>query len=117
MDNKSNSTINYDSFGFPYNREFPPANFSGKDEFHGYTDPYRETLFYDFAVQGYDLRFAYKGKWYYCLTGDGYVALCDDNFNIEYQKFSSANEFLKTFEIDGQPLIKLIDSLDDVQPM
>ena len=83
--------------------------------YHGYKNSVEESLFYDFAVQGYDLGFTYKDKRYYFLSESDYVALSDENFTEEYQRFDDGNSALEQFLIDGKNVIELIDQLVDVE--
>ena len=103
--------IKYDLAGYPFNLKYPPTD----GPCHGYNTYTEETLFYDFAVQGYDLKFKYQGKEYYFVTCPDYVAQCDKAFNIEYQRFTDANTAIEEFEIDGKKLITLIPDLTDVE--
>ena len=57
-----------DLMGYPYNGKYPPKG-DKRGIYHGYSSDVEETLFYDFAVQGYDLTFVYKGKRYCFLSG------------------------------------------------
>ena len=108
--------IGYDMLGYPYNKKYPSnVELYGRN-YNGYSSPYRESLFYDFAVLHYDLEFSYHGKPYYCLSEYDHVALCDSNFREEYQRFDNANVFIETFEIEGKRLIEIIDDLDYVEP-
>ena len=75
----------------------------------------KETLFYDFAVQGYDLCFTYKGKQYHFLSEPDYVAYCDENYSEEYQRFPDGNTALEQFKIEGKTILELIDELEDVE--
>ena len=50
-----------DLLGYPYNGKYPPKG-DKHGLYHGYSSDAEETLFYDFAVQGYDLTFVYKGQ-------------------------------------------------------
>ncbi len=75
-----------------------------------------DVLFYDFAVQFYDVSFKYNGKSYYLLTDEDHVAVSDEHFTKEYETFSNANELIERFRIDGKPLLTLIDQLEDVEP-
>ena len=104
--------IGKDLCGFDFNMKYPPTN----GPYHGYKTDKEETLFYDFAVLGYDLSFTYKGKNYYFLTEDNYVANCDETFNIEYERFEDAIDALENFTIDGKTLVDLIDELESCQP-
>ena len=71
----------------------------------------------DFAVQGYDLTFVYKGRRYHFLTTKDHVALCDEHYTEEYQVFPDGNTALEQFEIDGKPLLDIIDQLEEVEPV
>ena len=73
--------------------------------------------FYDFAVQGYDLTFLYKGKRYYFLSTPDHVALCDECYTEEFQVFPDGNAALEQFKIDGKSLLELIDLLEEVEPV
>ena len=109
--------IGFDLLGYPYNKKYPAdVERYGRNN-DGYSSPNKSTIFYAFAVQRYDLEFSYKGKTYYCLSENGYVALCDSHFKEEYQRFDNANAFIETFEIDGKKLIDIIDDLDYAEPM
>lgn len=108
--------VGYDLCGYPYNKKYPPDKKRYPHD-DGYSSPQRATLFYDFAVQGYDLWFIYHGKSYYCLYEPSYVALCDSHFREEYQRFENGNVFIETFEIEGHKLIDIIDDLEYVDPM
>lgn len=109
--------IGFNLFGHPYNKKYPPDEKKHGTEFYGYQSPYAAVLFYDFAVQHYDLEFSYRIKTYYCVSEPDHVALCDKNFSIHYQRFDNANVFIETFEIEGHKLIDIIDDLDYAEPM
>ena len=102
-----------DLMGFPFNSEFPPDLSKNGDRYHGYENNSQEALFYYFAVLGYDLQFSYKGTMYYFLSEENYVALCDDSFSKEFVQYENAIVMIRTFKIDGQPLLNLIDSLEN----
>ncbi|MDR4931314.1 hypothetical protein [Segatella bryantii] len=53
------------------------------DAHHGYKTDKEETLFYDFAVQGYDLMISYQDKFYYFMVDDDGVWLSDDAFTAK----------------------------------
>lgn len=103
--------------GYPYNEKYPPRGDSKGNLYHGYPSDKEETLFYDFAVQGYDLTFSYHGKRYYFLTGTDYVARCDEHYSEEYEKYSDGNAALEQFKIDGHSIIELIDEIEDCEPV
>ncbi len=112
-----NPDIVWDLNGYPMNAKHPPLTNTCGARHHGYRTVDYETIFYDFAVQRYDLRFKYKGKTYCVLSEEEYVALCDNHFTEEYEVYPNANAFIENFKIDGRPLIELIDELEDVEPV
>lgn len=74
----------------------------------------QEAIFYYFAVLGYDLQFEFNGTTYYFLSAEEYAACTDNNFSQNLEVFANANEMVKTFEIDGKPLVSIIDNLTKV---
>lgn len=46
----------------------------------------RKNVFYDFAVQGYDLKIKYKGQSYYFMVDIDCVWLSDESFTAMDQK-------------------------------
>ena len=105
-----------DLLGYPYNGKYPPKG-DKHGIYHGYSTDVEETLFYDFAVQGYDLTFVYKDKRYHFLSAKDHVALCDEYYTEEYHIFPDGNAALEQFKIDGKSLLELIDLLEDVEPV
>lgn len=103
-----------DSEGYPYNSEFKPDFVKHGDKYHGYKTNNQEAIFYYFAVLGYDLQFEFNGTTYYFLSTEDYVARTDGNFSQDLQVFADANEMIKTFDIDGKPLVSIIDDLKKV---
>lgn len=103
-----------DPDGFPYNSEFKPDFEKYGDEYHGYKTNNQEAIFYYFAVLGYDLQFEYNETTYYFLSTEDYVARTDGNFSQDLEAFANANEMVKTFEIDGNPLVSIIDDLKNI---
>ncbi len=106
--------IQEDTNGCQYNSEFKPDFVKFGDKYHGYKTNNQEALFYFFAVQGYDLTFSYKGKKFYFLSTSEYVARSDKDFRINLEVFPDANEMIRSFQIDGKPLLTLVDSLEEV---
>ena len=100
--------IRTDFYGYAFNGKFPPDN-SGS-LYHGYKTPAEECLFYDFAVQGYDLMIRYKGQPYYFMVDTDCVWLSDGNFTATIKKFANGNDVLENF-------CKLVDKLDEYEPM
>jgi hypothetical protein len=103
-----------DLMGYPYNGKYPPKG-DKRGIYHGYSSDKEETLYYDFAVLGYDMAFTYGGKRYYFMSDPEYVALSDEHFTQEHQRFENGNAALEKFKIDGKSIIELIDSLEDVE--
>lgn len=108
--------IKQDLVGRWYNAKYPPDFKNNGDKYDGYKTGNEEVLFYDFAVLGYDLAFSYRGERYYFMSDSEYVALTDENFTKEYQRFDNGNAALEQFLIDGTPIVKLVDQLEDVEP-
>lgn len=59
--------IGIDLAGYPFNKKYPPTDTSTGNLYHGYKDSFRETLFYDFVVMGYDLEVTYKDKVFHVI--------------------------------------------------
>jgi len=108
--------IALDLCGYRFNRKYPPNKERYGDSYGGYKNNAEEVLFYDFAVQFYDVSFKYNGRPYYLLTDDDHVAVCDSNFTEEYETFKDAVELIEKYCIDGKSLLELIDFLEDVEP-
>ncbi len=111
------SSIRKDLFGYAFNGKFPPKCNDNNNLYHGYETPAQECLFYDFAVQGYDLKIKYKGQPYYFMVDTDYVWLSDETFTATIQKFANGNDALLHFCINGIPLYKLVDDLEEFEPM
>ncbi len=86
----------------------------GLDEFHGYKSWNEEALFYQFAVQRYDLSFRYHGRMYYLLAEMDHVAVSDEGFAHEIVPFESGNALIENYLIEGKPLIDIINDLEEV---
>ena len=108
--------IALDLCGYRFNRKYPPNKERYGDSYGGYKNNAEEVLFYDFAVQFYDISFKYNGRSYYLLTDDDHVAVCDSNFTEEYETFKDAVELIEKYRIDGKSLLELIDFLEEVEP-
>ena len=108
--------IALDLCGYRFNRKYPPNKERYGDSYGGYKNNAEEVLFYDFAVQFYDVSFKYNGRSYYLLTDDDHVAVCDSNFTEEYETFKDAVELIEKYCIDGKSLLELIDFLEEVEP-
>lgn len=108
--------IRKDLFGHPFNGMFPPTD-KESDIYSGYSTPAQECLFYDFAVQGYDLKIKYNGNYYYFMVDTDCVWLSDKSFTEKKKKFKNGNDVLKNFIINGKPLYQLTDKLEEYEPM
>ena len=106
--------IQEDSQGYLYNAEFKPDFVKYGDKYSGYKTNNQEAIFYHFAVQGYDLTFMYKGVQYFFVSTQDYVARSDQYFQQDLEVFSDANTMIRSFLIEGVPLLDLIDSLEEV---
>ena len=106
-----------DKDGYPYNCKYPPNKEKYGFSYNGYKSSFEETLYYDFGVQNYDLYFKYKGKEYHVLNEFNHVALCDEHYTKEYEVFADEMDFIENFNIDGVPLINLIEELEEADPM
>ena len=111
----NNDIVGIDLVGFPFNKKYPPDFKRYGSKYHGYKNDVHETFFYDFAVQGYDLRFRYNGKMYYALTESDNVAVCDEHFTNEYQVFKNGNDLIENWIIEGRKLLDIIDECEDVE--
>lgn len=107
--------VGIDLAGCPFNRKYPPNIEKYGNRHDGYESLNKKILFYEFAVQNYDLHFKYRGRDYHFVTGKDHVALCDEHYTKEYKCFPDANTMIEQFEIDGKKLIDIIDELEDVE--
>lgn len=109
--------IRTDLFGFPFNGKFPPMSKSTNSLYHGYSSPAEECLFYDFAVLDYDLKFKYNGIYYYFMVDRDCVWLSDETFSAMIRKFDNGNDVLINLAIENKPLYRLVNELEDCEPM
>jgi len=106
--------IALDMFWNRFNRKYPPNKKLYGVDYGGYRNQAEEVLFYDFAVQFYNVSFKYKGTPYYLLIDNDHAAVCDCNFTEEYETFTDAVELIENYRIDGKTLLELIDFLEGV---
>ena len=109
--------IRKDLFGYSYNGKFPPKINNNGNLYNGYPTPAQECLFYDFTVRGFDLKIKYNGVYYYFMVDTDCVWLSDEKFSAMNKKFKNGNDVLENFLIDGEPLYKLVDKLEEFEPM
>lgn len=105
-----------DLLGFRYNKKYPPNKDKFGEDYDGYATKAEGVLFYDFAVQGYDVEFSYKGKKYYLLN-DGEAYLSDSHFTAKYEHFDNPMDLVEHLKIDGKTLISIMNDLDDIEPV
>lgn len=106
--------IGRDLAGFRYNRKYPPNSDKYGFSYLGYKNWNREVFFFEFAVQGYDISFMYKGNIYYIMCLKDGAARCSVPFNNIIEKYSSPNQLIEQMSIDGCLLIEIIDELENV---
>lgn len=111
---KTPTHIKRDLAGYPYNAKYPPAG-GASANYHGYGTAAQECLFYDFAVQGYDLMVKYHEKKYYFMTDVECVWLSDETFTAMIRRYEDGNDLLEHFLIEGTPLIRLVDQLEECE--
>lgn len=51
------------------------------------------------------------------MVDEDCVWLSDENFTATIKKFANGNDVLENFCIENVPLYKLVDKLDDYEPM
>lgn len=107
--------IKTDSRGFTINSKFPPNK--ANSLYYGYKTAAEECLFYDFAVQGYDLIIQYNSQSYYFMVDTDCVWLSHDIFTAMIKKFANGNDVLEHFCLNNISLYKLVNKLDGYEPM
>lgn len=109
--------IGHDLWGYRYNNEFPPNTTLYGNDYYGYKNAASQVLFYDFAVQMYDVRFKYHGNMYFLMYTPEYAALCDEKFTNEIEIFATPNDLIKNLEIEGRKLLEIIDEIEEIEPV
>jgi len=112
--------VGLDLLGYPYNMKYPPDIQKYGDQYYGYPSWNHQVLFYEFACQGYDLRFMYHDHWYYAMAnGDDYCTCKDEHYMPDETSihFSNGNVLIEQWEIEGHKLIDIIDDLEEVEQM
>lgn len=98
-----------DELGRWINTEFPPENFNKYPHNAGYRTANREMLFYQFAVQYYDMRISYQGQGI-ILYADDVCCVTDMEHNNISDEYPTANDLIKNFKFpDGKTLIDVVD--------
>lgn len=115
VSNESNNPdLAQDMFGYWYNAKYPPRPDLYGNKYDGYKTDAQSVFFYTFAVQQYDIAFTFKGVSYYIGFFDGKACFCRKPFDDPYLSFPSGNALLEKFEIEGTPLIQLLEDLQDI---
>ena len=118
MEASSMGVIGRDLLGNPYNMKYPPMPEKYGSNYLGYKNWNREVFYYEFAVQGYDVTFVYQGKTYFLMADAEFFCTCDDKSFTPSENslfFANGNELIEQFEIEGQKLIDMIDTLEEVE--
>lgn len=107
--------IGKDLGGFAYNTKYPPTAPCANAPFLGYSNWNREVLFFEFAVQGYDVSFNFEGETYYLIYDEDGAGRCRVPFHDIIEKFESPNALIEQMDVGGKKLIDVIDLLEDVE--
>lgn len=101
--------IEQDSSGRWVNMEFPPDSLTQYPYNNGYKNANSGMLFYDYAVQYYDLRISYHGKGYFAYVDDDGAFITDATGNIVGDIYPTANDLIKAFVFpDGTPILDCV---------
>lgn len=117
MNNKSNDILDYigiDLGGYEYNKKYPPMTNIYGNAYDGYESPNKLTFFYDFCVQFYGVSFWFGGKHYEAEFSDEGVILKNESDNTIQGPFGSPLDLIEHAMIGEEPLIKLIDQVENV---
>ena len=106
--------VKMDIEGFPYNAEFPPSLTENSSKYHGYRTYNEVSFYYEFSVQYYDLSFRYNDNYYYIMQRNDKAYLTDSEFKEKHEEFENGNALLRQLMIEGQPLIRLINQVEDI---
>lgn len=102
-----------DELGRWINTEFPPENINKYPHNAGYRTANREMLFYQFAVQYYDVKIAYRGMNAILIADDEGCVVTDTEHNEISGYYPTANDLIKNFQFyDGKTLIDVVDDKD-----
>lgn len=107
--------IKQDSFGRWINTEFPPDSLSQYPNNSGYKNANAEMLFYQFAVQYYDLRICYGGQHFLAIVDDDGAYIADAHYNRISDIYPTANDLIKNATFPGgKRLFELVQSAKQI---
>lgn len=102
-----------DEMGRWINTEFPPDNLNKYPNNSGYRTSNREMLFYQFAVQYYDVTIEYRGLQAILIADEEGCVMTDIEHNDICDMYPTANDLIKNFKFsDGKTLIDVVDDRD-----
>lgn len=87
--------IKQDGAGRWINTEYPPDSFTQYPNNSGYKNANAEMLFYQFAVQYYDLRMKYQGNEYLAIVDDDGAYIADHLYHRISDIYPTANDLIK----------------------
>ena len=77
--------------------------------FYSYKNANAEMLFYEFAVQYYDLRIKYQGSEYFAIVDDDGAYIADSLYHRISDIYPTANDLIKYATMpDGKHLYELV---------
>ncbi len=101
--------IKQDINGRWINTEYPPDSFIQYPNNSGYKNANAEMLFYEFAVQYYDLRIKYQGSEYLAIVDDDGAYIADSLYHRISDIYPTANDLIKYATMpDGKHLYELV---------
>lgn len=101
--------IKQDGIGRWINTEYPPESLIKYPNNSGYKNADAEMLFYQFAVQYYDLRIKYQGKEYFAFVDDDGAYIADSLYCRISDIYPTPNDLIKYAVMpDGKHLYELV---------
>jgi hypothetical protein len=100
-----------DELGRWINTEFPPESFEKYPYSSGYSNFNKEYLFYQLAVDFYDVSVTYKGHKYIIYVDDEGCFMTDETGQQVSENYPTANDFIREFRFpDGVGLLDIVDT-------
>lgn len=95
------------------NTEFPPDSYDRYPDNSGYRTSNREYLFYQFAVQYYDVLIEYNGNKYILVADDEGCSVTNEKWDELSPDYFTANDLIKEYRFpDGKGLLDIVDNRD-----